>query len=95
MKHLSPMNDRILVRRDESETTSPGGLFLPNKAPENRGTVVAVGPGRRDNNGTRHAIELSPGDRILFGPYSGANELDVDGEKLLVMSESDVIAKYV
>lgn len=90
---LRPLHDRVIVKRMEEETTSPGGIVIPDSAAEkpSRGEVIAVGNGKILDNGDVRALDLKKGDRVLFGKYSGT-EVKVDGEEYLVMSESDVMA---
>ena len=88
-----PLHDRIVVRRLDEEGRSPGGIIIPDTAQEkpNTGQVVAVGPGARDEKGKVIPPDVKPKDNILFGKWSG-NEARVDGEELLIMNESDVMA---
>jgi len=88
-----PLHDRIVVRRLDEEGRSPGGIIIPDTAQEkpNTGQVVAVGPGARDEKGKVIPPDVKPKDKILFGKWSG-NEARVDGEELLIMNESDVMA---
>jgi chaperonin GroES len=83
----------VIVRRTEEETTSPGGILIPDAAAEkpSRGEVVAVGNGQILENGEVRPLDLKVGDKILFGKYSGT-EIKVDSEELLVMKEDDVMA---
>lgn len=87
-----PLGDRVLVKRVEEETKSKGGIIIPDTAKEKpqEGEVVAVGPGGRDEDGERIAMDLKIGDRILFGKWSGT-EVKIDGDDLLIMKESDVM----
>jgi chaperonin GroES len=87
-----PLHDRVVVRRVESEEKSKGGIIIPDTAKEKpqEGEVVAVGPGGRDEAGKLIPIDVKPGDRILFGKWSGT-EVKIDGEELLIMKESDVL----
>ena len=87
-----PLHDRILVRRVESEEKTKGGIIIPDTAKEkpSEGVVVAVGPGARDEQGVRVLPDVSAGDRILFGKWSGT-EVKVDGEDLLIMKETDIM----
>jgi len=90
---LKPLHDRLVVRRTEAETTSAGGIIIPDKSQEKpeQGEVVAVGDGVILDNGERRALEVKVGDRVLFGKYAGS-EIKLDGEELIVMRESDVMA---
>ena len=87
-----PLGDRVLVKRVEEETKSKGGIIIPDTAKEKpqEGEVIAVGPGGRDEDGERIAMDLKVGDRILFGKWSGT-EVKIDGDDLLIMKESDVM----
>ncbi len=90
--NLKPLQDRILVQRVEEETTTKGGIIIPDSAKEKpaEGKVVAVGDGKVADDGKRVALELKKGDRILFGKYSGT-EVKIDGEEYLIMREDDVL----
>jgi len=89
---IRPLHDRVVVRRMEEETTSAGGIVLPGSAAEKptQGEVVAVGNGQVTDNGVR-ALDVKVGDTVMFGQYAGT-EIKVDGEELLIMSESDIVA---
>ena len=89
---LRPLQDRILVQRVEEETTTKGGIIIPDTAKEKpaEGKVVAVGNGKLGDDGKRIALEVKKGDRILFGKYSGT-EVKVGGEEYLIMREEDVL----
>ena len=89
---LKPLQDRILVQRVEEETTTKGGIIIPDSAKEKpaEGKVVAVGAGKLGDDGKRVALEVKKGDRILFGKYSGT-EVKIDGEEYLIMREDDVL----
>lgn len=89
---LRPLGDRVLVRRVEEEAKSKGGILIPDTAREKpqEGEVVAVGAGARDEHGKRVPMDLSAGDRILFGKWSGS-EVKIDGEDFMIMKESDVL----
>jgi chaperonin GroES len=92
-KKIRPLHNRLIVKRiDEDETTS-GGIIIPDTAKEKpqQGTVIAAGPGRRDDNGNLVAVEVQKGDRVLFSKYSGS-EVNLDGEEHLIISEDDVLA---
>lgn len=90
---LRPLHDRILIRRIDAEEKTAGGIIIPDTAKEKpqEGEVVAVGPGARDESGKRIPLDVKAGDRILFGKWSGT-EIVLDGEDLLIMKESDVVA---
>ena len=89
---LRPLQDRILVQRVEEETTTKGGINIPDTAKEKpaEGKVVAVGNGKVGEDGKRIALEVKKGDRILFGKYSGT-EVKVSGNEYLIMREDDVL----
>lgn len=92
---LRPLHDRVIVKRLEEEKKSAGGIIIPDNATEKpvKGEIVAVGPGKKDDNGKNIALDLKVGDTVLFGKYSGS-EVKVDGQDLLVMREDDVIAVF-
>ena len=87
-----PLHDRVLVKRVEEETKTKGGIIIPDTAKEKpmQGEVLAVGPGARNEKGELVTPDVKPGDRILFGKWSGT-EVKLDGEELLIMKESDVM----
>jgi len=91
---IRPLHDRVVVRRQEEEQTSAGGIVLPGSAKEkpNQGEVVAVGNGRILDNGDVRAIDVKVGDVVVFGKYAGSDTIDVDGEELIILSESDIKA---
>ena len=90
---IRPLHDRVIVKRMEEERTSPGGIVIPDAAPEKpvKGEVTAVGNGKILENGDVRALDIKAGDKVLFGKYSGT-EGKVDGEELLVMKEDDIMA---
>jgi chaperonin GroES len=90
---VRPLQDRILIKRVEEEGKSKGGIIIPDTAKEKpqEGQVVAVGPGKVTDSGTRVAPEVKAGDRILFGKYSGT-EIKIEGEEHLILREEDVLA---
>jgi len=90
---IRPLHDRLVVRRIEAETTSRGGILIPDNAKEkpSQGEVVAVGDGVTLDNGELRPLAVKVGDRVLFGKYTGS-EVKLSGETLLVMRESDVLA---
>jgi chaperonin GroES len=91
--NIRPLHDRVVVRRLNAETTTRGGIVIPDTAAEKpvQGEVVAVGDGVILDNGERRPLELRVGDRVLFGKFAGT-EVKLDGEELLVMREADVMA---
>lgn len=90
---LRPLHDRVIVKREEEETKTAGGIVLPGNAAEkpSRGVVLAVGRGKILENGDVRPLDLKVGDRVLFGKYSGS-EVKVDGDDVLVMREDEVMA---
>lgn len=90
---LQPLHSRVIVRRLESESKTAGGLIIPDTAKEkpSEGEVLAVGPGSRDDHGKITPLDVKPGDKILFGKWSGT-EVKINGEDLLIMNESDIFA---
>ena len=91
--NIRPLHDRVIVKREAEERTSPGGIVIPDTASEKPtfGKVIAVGQGKALDNGQVRAPDLKVGDRVLFGKYSGT-EVKVDNEELVVMREEDVMA---
>jgi chaperonin GroES len=89
---LTPLHDRVLVKRTESEEKTAGGLIIPDSAKEkpSEGEVVATGEGARKDNGELIAMAVKAGDTILFGKWSGT-EVTIDGEEMLMMKESDIM----
>ncbi|MEI6259871.1 MAG: co-chaperone GroES [Deltaproteobacteria bacterium] len=89
---LRPLQDRIVVKRVAEETTTKGGIIIPDTAKEKpaEGKVIAVGNGKVADDGKRIALEIKIGDRILFGKYSGS-EVKIDGDEFLIMREDDVL----
>ncbi len=92
MTKFRPLHDRVVVKRIDAEQKTAGGIIIPDTAKEKpqEGEVVAVGPGARNERGELVAIELKPGDRVLFGKWSGT-EVKLDGQELLIMKESDIM----
>jgi len=91
---ISPLEDRVVVRPLEGEEITASGLVIPDTAKEKpqEGEVLAVGPGRLDDNGKRVPMEVKEGDRVLYSKYAGT-EIKLDGEELLVVSSRDILAK--
>ncbi|MEH6830315.1 MAG: co-chaperone GroES [Sulfitobacter sp.] len=89
---FTPLHDRVLVRRTEEDEKTSGGLIIPETAKEKpqRGEVVSVGAGAKDETGARISIDVKAGDQILFGKWSGT-EIKIDGEELMIMKESDIL----
>lgn len=87
-----PLHDRVVIRRLESEEKTKGGIIIPDTAKEKpqEGSVVAVGPGLRSDDGKLAPLDVKAGDRVLFGKWSGT-EIKVDGEDLLIVKEADIL----
>lgn len=94
--NLRPLDDRIVVQPLEAEEVTAGGIVLPDAAQEKpqRGKVVAVGAGRLLDSGNRGELSVAVGDEVIFGKYGGS-DVEVDGEELKILRESDVLAKVV
>jgi chaperonin GroES len=90
--NIRPLHDRVIVRRLEEETKSPGGIVIPDTAKEKpiQGEVIAVGKGKLLENGDVRPLDVKPGDKVLFGKYSGT-EVKLSGEEVLVMREEDIM----
>jgi len=93
--NIRPLHDRVVVRRQEEETKSAGGIVLPGSATEkpSQGEVLAVGAGKVTENGEVRPLDVKAGDKVLFGQYSG-NAVKIDGEELLIMSESEIFGIF-
>jgi len=91
---LKPLGDRVIVEPVEKEEMTAGGIILPETAKEKpqQGTIVAVGPGRRDEEGKRIPMDVKVGDRVLFAKYAGTEVKLEEDEKVLVLKESDILA---
>ena len=89
---IRPLHDRVMVKRLEEERKSAGGIVIPDNAAEkpDQGEVIAVGPGKRNEDGKREALDVKVGDRILFGKYSGST-VKIEGTEYLVMREEDIM----
>lgn len=89
---FTPLHDRVLVRRVESDEKTKGGLIIPESAKEKpaEGIIVSVGAGAKDDDGARIAMDVKAGDKVLFGKWSGT-EVTIDGEEMLIMKESDIM----
>ena len=90
--NITPLHDRVIVRRIEEGEQIRGGIIIPDSAKEKpqEGEVVAAGEGKYKEDGTRQALDVKPGDRVLFGKYSGS-EIKIDGEELLIMREDEIL----
>jgi chaperonin GroES len=93
---LKPLDDRVVVQPLDAEETTAGGIVLPDAAQEKpqRGKVVAVGPGRLLDSGERSAVSVTVGDEVLFGKYGGT-DIEVEGDEVKILRESDILAKIV
>ncbi|HSW13619.1 MAG TPA: co-chaperone GroES [Solimonas sp.] len=91
--NLRPLNDRVVVKRLEEEKKTAGGIIIPDNAAEKplKAEVIAVGPGKRSDDGKIHAPDVKKGDTVLIGKYSGT-EVKVDGQDLVVLREDDILA---
>jgi chaperonin GroES len=89
---FKPLQDRVVIRRIESDEKTTGGIIIPDTVKEKpqEGEVMSVGPGMRDESGKVHPLDVKAGDRVLFGKWSGS-EIKLDGEELIIMKESDIL----
>jgi chaperonin GroES len=89
---LRPLADRVIVKQSEAETKTASGIVLPDSAKEKptRGKVISVGPGKRDDNGKLMELGVRDGDVVYYGKYSGT-EIEVNGEKFVILRESDIL----
>lgn len=90
--NIKPLHDRVIVQRIEEESTSSGGIIIPDSAKEKpvRGKVIAVGDGKPLENGSVSALNVKAGDEVLFSKYSGT-EVKIEGDELLIMREDDIL----
>ena len=90
---LKPLGNRVVVEPEEQEEITAGGIVLPETAKEKpqKGTILSVGPGERDEDGKRIPMDVATGDKVLFAKYAGT-EIKVEGQKLLILKESDLLA---
>lgn len=93
---IRPLDDRVVVQPVDAESTTAGGIVLPDSAKEKpqRGTVLAVGPGKLLDNGNRGTLSVAVGDVVIYGKYGGS-EIEVDGEEVKILRESDILAKIL
>jgi chaperonin GroES len=91
--NIKPLEDRIVLKRSEAETKTAGGIILTESAQEKpqKGEILAVGPGRQLENGQKAALDVKVGDVVYFGKYAGT-EIQVDGQDVIIMKESDILA---
>jgi chaperonin GroES len=89
---LKPLHDRVLIRRIEGTEKTKSGIIIPDTAKEKpqEGEVIAVGSGKRDEQGKVHALDVKKGDRVLFGKYSG-NEVKIEGEEYVILREEEIL----
>ncbi|MGK0441992.1 MAG: chaperonin GroES [Pseudohongiellaceae bacterium] len=89
---IRPLYDRVVLRRKEEEATSAGGIILSGSAKEkpNQGEIIAIGEGKILDNGEIRALAVKVGDQVIFGQYAGNNTVTIDGEELIIMSESEI-----
>jgi len=94
MAKIEPLGDRVVIKPMPKEEVSKGGIFLPDTAKEKpqEGKVIAVGPGRLTEDGTRIAMEVKKGDKVIYSKYAGT-EFKLDDEEVIIMRESDILAK--
>ena len=92
--NIRPLYDRVVVRRNAEEETTAGGIVLPGSAKEkpNQGEVVAIGEGKSLDSGEIRPLAVKVGDTVVFGQYAGSNTIEVDGEELIIMGESEIFA---
>jgi chaperonin GroES len=92
---LQPLGDRVVVQPSEEEEVTKGGIILPDTAKEKpqRGEIVAIGPGRLDEEGKRIPMEVKKGDKVIYSKYAGS-EIKQDDKEVLILRESDILAKY-
>ena len=93
--NLKPVGDRVIIKQDEAGETTSSGLYIASEAKEKpqSGTVLAVGEGRYDNNGALIPMPVKEGNRVVYGKFGGT-EIDIDGEKVLIMRADDIYAVY-
>lgn len=93
---IRPLDDRVVVEPSEAEETTAGGIVLPDTAKEKpqRGRVLAVGPGKLLENGSRGELSVAVGDEVIYGKYGGS-EIEVDGDEVKILRESDILAKVI
>lgn len=91
---IRPLYDRVVVRRKEEEKATAGGILLPGSAKEkpNQGEIVAVGDGKILDSGELRPLSVKVGDTVVFGQYAGSNTIEMDGEELIIMGESEIFA---
>jgi chaperonin GroES len=90
---IRPLHDRVIVKRLDNERKTASGIVIPDNAAEkpDQGEIVAVGPGKRDDNGKVNTLDVKVGDRVLFGKYSGT-DIKIDGQEFLILREDEILA---
>ena len=93
---IRPLHDRVLIRRLDEDEQAPGGIIIPDTVKEKpqKGEVIATGDGKINERGTRQPLDVKPGDRVLFGKYSGS-EVTIDGELYLIMREDEILGIFI
>jgi chaperonin GroES len=93
---IRPLDDRVVVEPIEAEQTTAGGIVLPDTAKEKpqRGTVLAVGPGKLLDSGERGSLSVAVGDEVIYGKYGGS-DIEIDGDEVKILRESDILAKVI
>jgi chaperonin GroES len=93
---LRPLDDRVVVKPQDAEETTAGGIVLPDSAKEKpqRGEVIAVGPGKLLDNGNRGTLSVAVGDVVIYGKYGGS-DIEIDGQEVKILRESDILAKIM
>ena len=93
---IRPLDDRVVIKPEDAEETTAGGIVLPDSAKEKpqRGTVVAVGPGKLLDSGSRGTLSVAVGDVVIYGKYGGS-DIEVDGDEVKILRESDILAKVL
>jgi chaperonin GroES len=91
---IRPLYDRVVVRRNEEEQATAGGILLPGSAKDkpNQGEIVAIGDGKVLDSGDLRPLTVKVGDKVVFGQYAGSNTIEIDGEELIIMGESEIFA---
>ncbi|MGB7346419.1 MAG: co-chaperone GroES [Pirellulaceae bacterium] len=94
--NLRPLDDRVVVQPEDAESTTAGGIVLPDSAQEKpqRGKILAVGPGKLLDSGNRGELSVAVGDTVIYGKYGGS-EIEVDGKEMKILRESDILAKVL
>ncbi|HHL39044.1 MAG TPA: co-chaperone GroES [Deltaproteobacteria bacterium] len=90
--NIRPLHDRVIVQRASEEEKTKGGIIIPDSAKETpmEGTIIAAGPGRKDEDGKLHPLDVKAGDKVIFSKYAGS-EIKIEGEEYLIMREEDIL----